>query len=76
MSRQRVDEMSGPRKYGWRYGPLRLVAPWACVAFGLFHTVKAVTGGMDSLFLVTGPILIMVGLAAFFIARWMAKRGI
>jgi hypothetical protein len=76
MSGQGQHGTSGSRKYKWRYGPFRLVVPWACIAIGLFHTVRAATGGMDRLFLITGPILIAVGVAAFFIARWMAKRGI
>lgn len=76
MSGQNGTGTPEPRKYKWRYGPIRLVAPWVAVAVGIFFAIQGATGGMASIFLITGPILCILGVAAFFLFRWMAKRGI
>ena len=63
---------SGARRYTWRSGPLRLVMPWLCIGVGSVMMVKN-----DSLLLFNvGLGLIVLGIIGFFIARWMAKRGI
>jgi spore maturation protein SpmB len=59
-----------------RFNPLREILPWVAVAVGIFHTIRAATGAMDSIFLITGPILTVIGITGFLIARWMKKRGI
>lgn len=64
------------RRYKWRYGPLRIAAPVAAIVGGAVATVRAVTGDMSPIFGVLGPALIAVGVAAIFVFRWMAKRGI
>jgi hypothetical protein len=69
------DEM--PRRFRTlRFNPLRQVLPYVAIALGIFHTVRAATGAMDPIFLTTGPILIVIGVAAIFIFRWMKKRGL
>jgi hypothetical protein len=73
---------SEPRGYKWRYGPLRLTAPWIAIAAGLIAIVKSVggLGGVQkdatTVFLFGGIGLIVLGIASFFVYRWMAKRGI
>jgi hypothetical protein len=66
-----------PRRFRTlRFNPLREVLPYVAIALGIFHTVRAATGVMDPIFLTTGPILIVIGVAAIFIFRWMKKRGL
>lgn len=71
---------SQPRAYKWRYGPLRLVMPWLCVGVGILMTIRGAlavsSGDGDPLFLLLGTSLIVLGIIAFFVYRWMAKRGI
>jgi hypothetical protein len=76
------DEAAPPRKYKWRYGPVRLVSPWIAVIVGILFVIEgrgAASGstnrGVEVLFFV-GLILIVVGVVSFFLARWMAKKGI
>jgi hypothetical protein len=62
-----------------RYGPLRLIAPWVAIGVGLLMVVKGFldlgrTG--EPLFLYLGSSLVGLGIIAFFVYRWMAKRGI
>lgn len=69
-----------PRRYKWRYGPLRLLLPWISIAVGGFWLVRAVLDPKateDSpVFLILGISLIVLGIVAFLVYRWMAKRGI
>ncbi|TDX79097.1 hypothetical protein EDF35_2329 [Rathayibacter sp. PhB151] len=69
-------ESTGDRRYRWRYGPVRLVMPWLAIALGTFQTIRAATGEAGAVFLYLGPALIALGIVAFFVFRWMAKRGI
>lgn len=71
----------GPGKYKWRYGPLRIVMPWLYIAAGIVMAIKGAfdLGTSDSagpLFLILGASLSVLGIVAFFVYRWMAKRGI
>jgi spore maturation protein SpmB len=58
-----------------RFNPLRDVLPWLAVAVGVFQTIQAATGAMDSIFLIVGPVLIVIGISGLLLARWMKKRG-
>jgi hypothetical protein len=60
------------RRYRWRYGPLRLVTPWLCVATGVVITV----GNLGTPIFNLGLGLVVLGIIAFFVYRWMAKKGI
>lgn len=68
------------RRYKWRYGPLRLVIPWLCMAVGILLIVVAIIGWADHHDEVVnfwiGIWLIVLGIVAFFGYRWMAKKGI
>ncbi|PJJ70727.1 hypothetical protein CLV46_0252 [Diaminobutyricimonas aerilata] len=80
MDRAEVDDRDQPaRRYKWRYGPLRLVLPWISIALGTFWTVRAVvdpdSDAGSPLFVFLGIGLIALGIVAFFVYRWMAKRG-
>jgi hypothetical protein len=57
------------------YGPRR-VLPWAGIFVGAFLTYRGATGEMGSIFLITGPALMALGVIMFFVYRWMAKRGL
>ena len=66
-----------PRRFRTlRFNPLREVLPWVVIVVGVFQFIQAATGAMDSVFLIIGPVLIVIGISAFFLARWMKKRGI
>jgi LPXTG-motif cell wall-anchored protein len=66
------------------YGPLRLrlVMPCVAVAAGVIVAVTRISGlnktGDDStsLLFFAGLALVVLGVIAFFVALWMAKRGI
>lgn len=66
-------ESSG-RRYRWRYGPLRLLAPWACIAGGLIVMIRF--GPEQPSFLFWGAGMVVLGVVGFFVYRWMAKRGL
>lgn len=61
-----------PSRYQWRYGPVRLVMPWAAVVVGVLLAVMHRT----PMLLWAGIGLIALGVAFFFVYRFMAKRGI
>ncbi len=67
-----------PRRYKWKYGPLRLAMPWIAVAAGLFLGIRGLVTGADGnpLLTVVGFGLVALGVIAFFVYRAMAKRGI
>lgn len=69
---------SPPRRYRWKYGPLRLVMPWVCVVVGVGMVIKGLaTPQYDgTTFVVLGIGFVILGVAAAVVARWMAKRGI
>lgn len=58
-----------------RFSPLRDLLPWVAVAVGIALTIRAATGGMGSIFFIAGPALCVLGDIAFFVFRWMGKRG-
>lgn len=62
-----------------RYGPLRLIAPWACmiagmglVVRGLIDTSEGGAGGM----IWVGAAVLVVGVVGGLAAMWMARRGL
>jgi ABC-type sulfate transport system permease component len=57
------------------YWPRR-VLPWAGIFVGAFLTYRSATGEMGSIFLITGPALMALGVITLFVYRWMAKRGL
>lgn len=61
-----------PSRYQWRYGPVRLVLPWAAVVVGILLAIMHRTPAL----LWAGIGLIILGVVFFFIYRFMAKRGI
>jgi hypothetical protein len=63
---------SRPRKYKWRYGPLRLVMPWLCIGVGAVMAFRDASPLMFGL----GLGLVALGVLAFFFYRWMSRRGI
>ena len=68
----------GHRRYP--YGPLhlRLVMPIVGIVVGILFAVRGIgrAGDGDALFLVLGVVLVVLGIVAIPLARWMAKRGI
>ena len=80
MTENSPNNDSQPRKYKWRYGPLRLTLPWLSIAVGIAMVVKGAIGlgadgSGDPLFLILGSSLVVLGIVAFFVYRWMARRG-
>lgn len=75
-------EDSTPRRFRrMRYGPLRLVLPWLAIVAGITMSIGGglrlgATGDGDPLFLLLGASLVLVGIAAYFLYRWMANRRI
>ncbi|MBF4625692.1 hypothetical protein [Clavibacter sp. VKM Ac-2872] len=57
-------------------GSARQIMPWAAVAGGAIATYRGATGGLGSIFLIAGPALMALGVIAFFVYRWMARRGL
>jgi Ca2+/Na+ antiporter len=66
------DADSRRSRYRWRYGPLRLALPWIAIVVGAILVVTH----RDPVVLALGIGLIVVGIIAFFVYRFMAKRGI
>ena len=71
-----------PRRFRTlRFNPLRDVLPWVAVAAGVVLTVRAIAAiaaigsDGDAGFALAGPVLVVLGVAVFFINRWQAKRG-
>lgn len=69
------DAAEKPRR-SWRYGPLRLILPWVGMTVGILLTIGGSTGSRSPIFLLVGPGLIALSIAAFLLYRWMARRGI
>lgn len=80
MSEESNSREPKPRRYKWRYGPLRIVMPWLCIAVGILLAIKGAldlaTNGGDPFFLILGSALVVLGIVAFFVYRWMARRGL
>ena len=62
-----------------RYGPLRLIAPWACMIAGIGLIIRGVidtsgsgAGGM----IWVGAAVLLVGVIGGLAAMWMARRGL
>ncbi|MFL0565419.1 MULTISPECIES: hypothetical protein [Microbacterium] len=72
------DGDSSPRRYRWKYGPLRLVMPWVCVVVGVGMAIKGLVAPENdgTTFVVLGVGFVILGVVAAIVARWMAKRGI
>ena len=62
------------------YGPLhlRIVMPIVGIVVGILFAVRGIgrAGDGDPLFLILGVVLVVLGIVAIPLARWMAKRGI
>lgn len=66
------------------YGPLhmRLVTPILAIVAGIFFALRNIGGlnktgeGNTMLFFMLGLTLVVLGIIAIPVARWMAKRGI
>lgn len=74
-----MSEQERTTKPKWKYGPLRLAMPWIAIVVGIVLGVRGLiehqaTG--DSLFIAVGFGLAALGVAMFFVYRWMAKRGL
>lgn len=54
----------------------RRVAAWAAVIGGAIATYRGATGDLGSIFLITGPALMALGVIGVFVYRWMARRGL
>jgi ABC-type sulfate transport system permease component len=54
----------------------RTMLPWAAVLGGAVATFRGATGDLGSIFLIAGPALMALGVVAFFVYRWMEKRGL
>lgn len=69
-----------PKTTRGRYGPLRVVAPWAAMLGGLAISISRLSrlssSESDLGLFIGGVILFFVGLASLFAFRWMAKRRI
>ncbi|OUE25626.1 hypothetical protein [Clavibacter michiganensis] len=52
------------------------MAAWAAVIGGAIATFRGATGDLGSIFLITGPALMALGIVGIFVYRWMARRGL
>ena len=67
-----------PRRYRWRYGPMRLAMPVLAILGGIAGIVRGigdVQSHGDPLFVYIGAGLIVLAIISIFISRWQAKRG-
>ncbi|UKF25448.1 MULTISPECIES: hypothetical protein [Clavibacter] len=53
-----------------------LIPAVGAVLGGAVATFRGATGELGSIFLIIGPALMVLGVIAFFVYRWMAKRGL
>lgn len=58
-----------------RYGPLRLLAPWACIIAGIGLLVRSTMVGSGSPIWV-GAVVLAIGVIGGLVAMWMARRGL
>jgi hypothetical protein len=64
-----------------RFNPLRMVMPWVAVAFGLLMVLVWIVGtaggrSVSAVYPLVGSGLVVLGVVAFILARWMARRGL
>ncbi|WP_411699418.1 hypothetical protein [Conyzicola sp.] len=62
-----------------RFNPLRDVLPWVAAVVGVFMAIRGafeLGARGDSQDLILGLSLTAIAVAAFFINRWQAKRGL
>jgi len=73
-----VSDDAGDRRPGRpkRFDFPRRVAAWAAVVGGAIATYRGATGELGSIFLITGPALMALGVIGVFVYRWMARRGL
>ena len=63
-------------------GPVRRIGPWVAAALGIVLIVRGAEGfsasgaANTSVLLYLGIGLVALGVVTFFLARWMARRGI
>lgn len=77
-SSEPTDQETPPRRYRWRYGPMRLAMP-VLAALGRLASIVRGIGDVqshgDPLFVSIGAGLIVLAIISVFISRWQAKRG-
>ncbi|OUE09861.1 hypothetical protein CMsap09_13015 [Clavibacter michiganensis] len=54
----------------------RTISAWGAVIGGLIATFRGATGDHGPMFLIGGPVLVVLGVVAFVAFRWMARRGL
>jgi hypothetical protein len=59
-----------------RFRAAGLIPAVGAVLGGAVATFRGATGDLGSIFLIIGPALMVFGVIAFFVYRWMAKRGL
>jgi hypothetical protein len=72
------DRAPTPRRFRTlRFNPLRDVLPWVAVTAGVVLTIRAIAAigsDGDAGFALAGPVLVVLGVAVFFINRWQGRR--
>jgi hypothetical protein len=58
------------------YASARVIPAWGAVLGGVVATFRGATGDLGSIFLIAGPVLIVLGVVGLFLVRWMATRGL
>jgi hypothetical protein len=58
------------------FASARVMPAWGAVIGGVIATFRGATGDLGSIFLIAGPVLIVLGVIGMFVVRWMAKRGL
>jgi hypothetical protein len=58
------------------YASARVIPAWGAVLGGVVATYRGATGDLGSIFLIVGPVLLVLGVIGLFVVRWMAKRGL
>ena len=54
----------------------RAISAWGAVLGGAVATFRGATGDLGSIFLIAGPVLLVVGVVGLFVVRWMDRRGV
>jgi hypothetical protein len=58
------------------FASARVIPAWGAVIGGVVATVRGATGDLGSIFLIVGPVLVILGIIGLFVLPWMAKRGL
>jgi hypothetical protein len=74
MSNDAKQPAKGSRKNA--FASARVIPAWGAVIGGVVATFRGATGDRGSIFLIAGPVLIVLGVIGIFVLRWMAKRGL